>query len=107
MPNTLVTAEGETMERVTVDRVPGTPWEALVERYKGDRRLCNCRQAYYYTAEDGHQACRYGCQANQHAVREEIARAVVGELRAAGNDIPVHEWTPTPYPGPSGAGAAR
>lgn len=103
MANTLTTNEGETMERPTEDwrlrPVNRTPWEALVERYKGTRLLCNCRQAYYYTTDDGHQACRYGCHANQHAVKEEIGRAVVEELRAAGNDIPVHEWTPTPYQG--------
>lgn len=74
-----------------------TPWEALVERYKGDRKLCNCRQAYYYTTDEGHQACRYGCQANQLAAKEDVGRAVVEELRAAGNVIPVTDWIMTPY----------
>jgi hypothetical protein len=62
-------------------------WETLVVRYAAGREICNCRQAYYTPAKDeeerrryGERSCASGCQANQYAAREEIARRVLEEL---------------------------
>lgn len=76
-------------------------WEALVERYKGDRTICNCRMAYYadpdgtsYDAagkpyKNSPGTCQYGCQANQYAVKELIAEGVIDELERLGVTVPV------------------
>ena len=68
-------------------------WAQLVQRYAGPRKVCNCGQAYYHTngtywrggnyGQEFHDGdfCRHGCQANQYAVKDEIAEAVLAELR--------------------------
>lgn len=69
-------------------------WEKLIERDADGRPICNCGQAYY--AEDGEymvaggpnhgkifhngKHCKWGCSANQYAVKDEIAARVIAEL---------------------------
>lgn len=69
-------------------------WEKLIKRYANGRLICNCGQAYYSLdgeawivggPDDGkhitdYPHCKYGCQANQYAVKDEIAKAVLAEL---------------------------
>lgn len=74
-----------------------TAWERLVERYKDDRVVCNCRQAWYmkigqeYSYFDGQHydfhkkndnphACQYGCQSNQLTCKEEVANRLAAEF---------------------------
>lgn len=73
-------------------------WMKLIERYANGREICNCGCAYYapigsvYYTLDGKKkyhesrACQYGCQANQYAVKEDIAQHVLAELGAACED---------------------
>ena len=67
-------------------------WAKLIERYANGRPICNCGQAYYTKFHDGmmsgsnrcdheYLACQYGCQANQYAVKDEIAKAVLRDLK--------------------------
>jgi len=76
--------------------MPGE-WEKLVERYADGRSLCNCGNAYYseggeYMIAGGpdhgktfHNGkhCKYGCQANQYGVKDEIASRVLAELETS------------------------
>jgi len=80
-------------------------WEALVERYKGTREVCNCRQAWYNRSgknrlsvpaspriykgyqgvsdPDHHsKICEGGCVSNIALCREEIAQRVLVDLPA-------------------------
>jgi hypothetical protein len=73
------------------------PWRQLVERYKDDRNVCNCGEAWYarptdelhvwdgkywdFHAKPSHdRVCTYGCQSNQLSCKQEIARRVVEEF---------------------------
>lgn len=53
-------------------------WKKLIERYAGNRKICNCGEAYY--AEDG-DYCPNGCSAAQLEAREFIAKCVLKELQ--------------------------
>lgn len=69
-------------------------WRELVKRFADGRPICNCGQAYYSldgkaTIAGGpdhgkkitnYPHCKWGCQANQHAVKDDIARRVLEEL---------------------------
>lgn len=60
-------------------------WRKLVERYRGDRVLCNCRQAWcvrFHKFEDGLilGECTHGCSSNQIDCRNEIAERICAEL---------------------------
>jgi hypothetical protein len=55
-------------------------WAALVARYADDRKICNCRAAYYALGPGDQGFCQYGCSANQLCARDEIARRVLEEL---------------------------
>lgn len=71
-------------------------WELLVDRYKDDRSVCNCRQAWYarigsemsrwngerwvFEKNDNPRCCTYGCDHNQRSCKEEIGKRVVEEL---------------------------
>lgn len=73
-----------------------TPWEILVERYKGSREPCNCRQAWYMligeeqsvflngeyhiVKNENSYTCRYGCSANQLFCKNEIAERICEEF---------------------------
>jgi len=68
-------------------------WRTLIRRYAVGREICNCGCAYYapigstYYTLDGEKkiretrACEYGCQHNQYAVKNDIAKAVLAELK--------------------------
>jgi hypothetical protein len=68
-------------------------WEKLIKRYADKKHIpCNCKQAYYkdgsvtyYDNMDGIEkplgVCEYGCQANQYAVKDYIAKKVLKELK--------------------------
>ena len=56
-------------------------WRRLIERYAGDRKVCNCGDAYYSIAADGHTFCAGGCQANAYGVKAEIAARVLREIK--------------------------
>jgi hypothetical protein len=72
-------------------------WEQLVERYKDDRRVCNCGEAWYarptdtmsvwdgqhwqFDVKPSHdRVCMYGCQANKYQCKLEVARRVLEEF---------------------------
>lgn len=71
----------------------GEEWKQLVRRYQpADRRLCNCRNAYYtwFPPESGRAfldrrpigawLCANGCSANQIEARDHVAKSVLAEL---------------------------
>ncbi len=64
-------------------------FEKLIERYAGNKQICNCGDAYYKNC--GHAlingkevfdnpTCEHGCSANQISARRYIADKVVAEL---------------------------
>lgn len=73
-----------------------TGWQKLVERYKDDRQVCNCGQAWYtrigeevsrWTGEHwiwepnmNSRACHYGCENNQYGCKNEIGERVAAEF---------------------------
>lgn len=79
---------------------PLTAWQTLVERYKDDRAVCNCREAWYMrigdtlsvwdgrgwkfdVKNDNPRACQYGCEANQLFCKTEIGARVCEEFGVA------------------------
>ena len=74
-------------------------WAFLVDRYKDDRLVCNCREAWYgrsgetqtmyqdgrwVTVPVGARSCPNGCSANKIFCRNEIARRVCAEFKKLG-----------------------
>jgi hypothetical protein len=69
-------------------------WRKLIKRYANGKPLCNCDEAYYTPCGKGYDetgarrddmlACEWGCQANQHAVKDYIAGQVLTELKKLG-----------------------
>jgi hypothetical protein len=65
-------------------------FERLIVRYAGDKKICNCKQAYLTNC--GHAiaggkevfdspTCQYGCSSNQITAKNYIADMVVSELK--------------------------
>ena len=54
-------------------------WKLLVIRYKGDRKPCNCGNAY----ADADGSCRHGCLANQYAAELDVSEAAWNDLQNA------------------------
>lgn len=84
-------------------------WENLIKRYAGDKKICNCGQAYYSMTgeawlykDNGERmeklfnrpVCQYGCQSNKYSVKEYIATRVLEELN--GIDVPQAKAPQTP-----------
>jgi hypothetical protein len=73
-----------------------TGWEKLVERYKDDRQVCNCRHAWYtrigeevsrwtgdrwvWEPNQDPCACHSGCQNNLYRCMNEIGERIAAEL---------------------------
>lgn len=73
-------------------------WKTLVQRYADGRQVCNCGNAYYtncgtartlntstgeWVTTHDNPSCENGCDANKHAVKDDIARRVLADLGAA------------------------
>ena len=58
----------------------GTAWGRLIGKYAKGKPVCNCGKAYYYREKGDprteYRNCRYGCLANQYAVKEYIAKCI-------------------------------
>lgn len=66
-----------------------TNFEKLIVRYAGDKKICNCGQAYLTNCGNArvngkdvfdYPVCKYGCSTNQIMAKEYIADRVVDEL---------------------------
>lgn len=70
-------------------------WKTLVQRYAAGRQVCNCGGAYYtncgtaskldaatgqWVTTHDNPCCQHGCQANLHAVKDDIAKRVISEI---------------------------
>ena len=57
-----------------------TAWGRFIGKYAKGQAVCNCGNAYYHRKDGDPQTeyrnCRYGCQANQYAVKEYIAKCI-------------------------------
>ncbi len=69
---------------------PRDPWPQLILHYADGREPCNCGQAYY----DAEGRCKHGCEANQFAVKEDIARRVLANLGIAAERPPLEPYKP-------------